>query len=213
MPGIVVPCVAALVLLLAVPAGSQPAVDFSGRVFDADSKRGIENLEVKLTPPRRAAVDSRGDHHDERRVRVRQAWRRRYHGGGVPGRQPPLSRPKSTRRRPSPSRCRSVARRWKGLVSGFRLRSTTASTRFIARVRLGNPWQKSRRHSAGDACRGLRCSSFKYGPIFSVVAPCPRGASPPSVLAVTFTTGCRGPTHRVIGQPGLQSVPRRACGD
>ena len=38
--------------------------------------------------------------------------------------------------------------------------------------------------------RGLRCSSFKYGPIFSVVAPRPRGASSPSVLAVTFTTGC-----------------------
>ena len=39
--------------------------------------------------------------------------------------------------------------------------------------------------------RGLRCFSIKYGPIFSVVAPCPRGASPPSVLAVTFTTGCQ----------------------
>ena len=38
--------------------------------------------------------------------------------------------------------------------------------------------------------RGRRCSSFKYGPIFSVVAPCPRGASPVSVLATTFTTGC-----------------------
>src|SRR5688572_28047424 len=38
--------------------------------------------------------------------------------------------------------------------------------------------------------RGLRCSFFKYDPIFSVVAPCPRGASPPSVLAVTFTKGC-----------------------
>ena len=37
---------------------------------------------------------------------------------------------------------------------------------------------------------GRRCSFFKYGPIFSVVAPCPWGASPPSVLAVTFTTGC-----------------------
>ena len=38
--------------------------------------------------------------------------------------------------------------------------------------------------------RWLRCSSFKYGPIFSVVAPCHRGASPVSVLAGTFTTGC-----------------------
>jgi hypothetical protein len=32
--------------------------------------------------------------------------------------------------------------------------------------------------------------SIKYGPIFSVVAPCHRGASPVSVLAGTFTTGC-----------------------
>src|SRR5215210_2889690 len=29
--------------------------------------------------------------------------------------------------------------------------------------------------------RWLRCSSLKYCPIFSVVAPCHRGASPPSV--------------------------------
>jgi D-glycero-beta-D-manno-heptose 1-phosphate adenylyltransferase len=32
--------------------------------------------------------------------------------------------------------------------------------------------------------RRLRCSSLKYAPIFSVVAPCQRGASPPSVLTV-----------------------------
>jgi hypothetical protein len=40
------------VLLLAAAAFGQQAVDFSGRVFDADTKRGVENLEVKLTPPR-----------------------------------------------------------------------------------------------------------------------------------------------------------------
>ena len=52
--------------------------------------------------------------------------------------------------------------------------------------------------------RRLRCSSFKYAPIFSVLAPstpprkqrvagtpaCRRGASPVSVLATTCTTGC-----------------------
>jgi hypothetical protein len=38
--------------------------------------------------------------------------------------------------------------------------------------------------------RGLRCSSIKYHSIFSVVAPCLRGASLPSVLAATSTTGC-----------------------
>ena len=35
-----------------------------------------------------------------------------------------------------------------------------------------------------------RCFSFTYGWIFSVVAPCHWGASPVSVLAGTFTTGC-----------------------
>ena len=59
MRGIVVPCVCALVLVLAVPAASQQVADFSGRVFDADSKRGIENLEVKLTPPRGAKLSIR----------------------------------------------------------------------------------------------------------------------------------------------------------
>jgi hypothetical protein len=38
--------------------------------------------------------------------------------------------------------------------------------------------------------RGRRCSSLKYGPIFSLVAPCPRGASRLSVLAARSTTNC-----------------------
>jgi hypothetical protein len=38
--------------------------------------------------------------------------------------------------------------------------------------------------------RWLRCSALKYDPVFSVVAPCPRGASPVSVQRQTFTTGC-----------------------
>jgi L-fuconate dehydratase len=36
----------------------------------------------------------------------------------------------------------------------------------------------------------LRCSFFKYSPVFSVVAPCHWGASSVSVLAGRFTTGC-----------------------
>jgi hypothetical protein len=39
-------------LLLSAAAIGQQAADFSGRVFDAETKRGVENLEVKLTPPR-----------------------------------------------------------------------------------------------------------------------------------------------------------------
>jgi hypothetical protein len=52
MRSIVVASVVVVILALAAPANSQQAVDFRGRVFDADTKRGIENLEVKLTPPR-----------------------------------------------------------------------------------------------------------------------------------------------------------------
>ena len=40
-------------------AASQPVRDFSGRVFDARSQDGIQNLEVKLTPPRAATVPIR----------------------------------------------------------------------------------------------------------------------------------------------------------
>lgn len=53
MRGIVVLSIVAIFLTSAVPAiGQATAVDFSGRVIDASTKRGIENLEVKLTPPR-----------------------------------------------------------------------------------------------------------------------------------------------------------------
>ena len=70
---------------------------------------------------------------------------------------------------------------------------------------LSSPWRKSRRHSThyasphptalttrAGAPPALRCSFLEYCPIFSVVAPCPRGASSVSVLAMTSTTGCYG---------------------
>src|SRR5206468_10159103 len=38
-----------------------------------------------------------------------------------------------------------------------------------------------------------RANHARRGPRFSVVAPCPRGASPVSVRRQTFTTGCLGP--------------------
>jgi len=44
-------CAIALLLLPGVSLGQQ-ALDFGGRVFDAETNRGLENLEVKLTPPR-----------------------------------------------------------------------------------------------------------------------------------------------------------------
>jgi len=45
-------CAVVLSLLLRVPVYAQQTLDFAGRVFDADTQRGVENLEVKLTPPR-----------------------------------------------------------------------------------------------------------------------------------------------------------------
>jgi hypothetical protein len=54
-------------------------------------------------------------------------------------------------------------------------------------------WQpvvKVRLHSAGDASPLTALLLPQIFPIFSVVAPCHRGASPPSVRRRTFTTGC-----------------------
>jgi Carboxypeptidase regulatory-like domain len=47
------------VLVSPIVAAPQSAQDFNGRVFDATSKRGIENLEVKLTPPRESKLPVR----------------------------------------------------------------------------------------------------------------------------------------------------------
>src|SRR6266571_439552 len=49
---------------------------------------------------------------------------------------------------------------------------------------------KLQRHSAGDASPLTALLLPHIFPICSVVAPCQRGASPPSVRRRTFTTGC-----------------------
>ena len=54
-------------------------------------------------------------------------------------------------------------------------------------------WQpavKVRLHSAGAASRLAALLLAQILPVFSLVAPCHPGASPPSVLRQTFTTGC-----------------------
>jgi len=45
--------------LLAVPGWAQQAVDLDGRVFDSRNGRGLENLEVKITPPSNANLPVR----------------------------------------------------------------------------------------------------------------------------------------------------------
>jgi Carboxypeptidase regulatory-like domain len=47
-----VACALAASVAAAAPLGAQQAHDLGGRVFDADTSRGVENLEVRLTPPR-----------------------------------------------------------------------------------------------------------------------------------------------------------------
>jgi hypothetical protein len=45
-------------------------------------------------------------------------------------------------------------------------------------------------HSAGAASRLAALLLVQILPVFSLVAPCQPGASPPSVRRWTFTTGC-----------------------
>jgi len=45
-------------------------------------------------------------------------------------------------------------------------------------------------HSTGDASPGAALLLLQILAVFSVVAPCPRGASPVSVRRQTLTTGC-----------------------
>lgn len=49
----------AAVVLLAAPALSAQTAAFEGRVFDAATKDGIQNLQVKFTPPRQVKAPIR----------------------------------------------------------------------------------------------------------------------------------------------------------
>src|SRR5206468_5604505 len=52
------------------------------------------------------------------------------------------------------------------------------------------PAAKVQLHSAGAASRLAALLLVQILPVFSLVAPCHPGASPPSVRRWTFTTGC-----------------------
>jgi hypothetical protein len=55
------------------------------------------------------------------------------------------------------------------------------------------PWQpvvKLQLHSTGDTSSLAALLLAQILPVFSVVAPCQRGASPVSVRRWSFTTGC-----------------------
>src|SRR5215203_848947 len=74
------------------------------------------------------------------------------------------------------------------------------------------PVSQGRLHSAGDASP-LAASSGKYCPIFSVVAPCHRGASPPSVRRRDLRRGLLGLVrlHEVgrVSHRGVSALLRR----
>ena len=53
--------------------------------------------------------------------------------------------------------------------------------------------------ATGDASPGAALLLLQIQVVFSVVAPCPRGASPVSVRRQTFTTGCSGQPAAVAG--------------
>jgi hypothetical protein len=84
----------------------------------------------------------------------------------------------------------------KQLLAGEREARVPAISDVIAgnaRWELVWAWQpvvKLQLHSAGDASPLTALLLPQIFPIFSVVAPCQRGASPPSVRRWTFTTGC-----------------------
>src|SRR5687768_15774564 len=59
LPRAAIPVLIALFVVTARPAFPQQTVDFSGRVFDATSKQGSENLDVKLMPPKQSRLPIR----------------------------------------------------------------------------------------------------------------------------------------------------------
>jgi hypothetical protein len=76
---LVVLALVALCAASARPALSQQTFDFTGRVFDATSQRGIENLEVKLTPPKDSRLTIRVANTDQNGLFVfKQLTRSRY---------------------------------------------------------------------------------------------------------------------------------------
>ena len=74
-----------------------------------------------------------------------------------------------------------------------KLRPKPALRLFTRRFEAQLHWQPVAKvwlHSTGDASPPAALLLAQILPVFSVVAPCRRGASPVSVRRQTFTTGC-----------------------
>jgi len=61
-------------------------------------------------------------------------------------------------------------------------------------------------HSTGDASPPAALLLVQILPVFSVVAPCGRGASPVSVRRQTFTTGCYSAAMKVAFSTGFAAA-------
>src|SRR6266550_1847089 len=90
------------------------------------------------------------------------------------------------RHRDSPCLCVSVA----CSLSVLRFLCVDCSRRIIGRTPSWQPVVRLQLHSAGAASRLAALLLVQILPVFSLVAPCQRGASPPSVRRWTFITGC-----------------------
>ena len=89
-------------------------------------------------------------------------------------------------------------------------RRTLTNTKRQAPNQALQPVVKVWLHSTGDASSLAALLLAQILPVFSVVAPCQRGASPVSVRRQTFTTGCSLASRlpRMNSRPGAMTTVR-----
>jgi hypothetical protein len=116
----------------------------------------------------------------------------------LPSKPPRCQHPPGSR----PARC--------GVSSSILQRQRTATTA-ASGVTSQQPVVKVWLHSTGDASPPAALLLAQILPVFSVVAPCRRGASPVSVRRRTFTTGCQARLHADAPRCRASFVPGSHC--
>src|SRR5437762_7635334 len=102
-------------------------------------------------------------------------------------------------------------------LSVLRLLCVDCSGRIIGRTPSWQPVVRLQLHSAGAASRLAGLLLVQILPVFSLVAPCHPGASPPSVRRWSFTTGCKRQNASMCvyltmrPRPGLTSAFVSCC--
>src|SRR5207249_7906088 len=85
----------------------------------------------------------------------------------------------------------------------------------VCPTRSSSPVVKLQLHSAGAASRLAALLLVQILPVFSLVAPCQPGASPPSVRRWTLTKGRHACRRRLLSSPSSAApdeAPRRTSG-